>query len=111
MHALHHDDDGAGLLVIEARQQRVVVPGIDAAALCFRVRVDRLQRIVDDDEIAAASGQGAADRGRQTEAALRQFNLAFAVFLADDRVWENRTVPGCGDDRAFCMPSMPVSYF
>jgi hypothetical protein len=42
MDPLYHDDDGAGLLVVLTRQQRIVVPAVDPAALRLRLRVQRL---------------------------------------------------------------------
>ena len=61
--ALHDHDDGVLALVVQTAKQRVRVPLLGAFARRFRIGVLRLQRIVDDDEVAAAAGEGAADRG------------------------------------------------
>jgi hypothetical protein len=55
----------------------------------------RLQRIIDDDDVAASTGQRAADRGRQPEPARGQLDLGFRVLVwADPRRGERRPVPG-----------------
>jgi len=55
--ALHHDDDAAGELVIEAADQGVVVPVVYSFAACVGESFVRLQGIVDDDGVGAASGE------------------------------------------------------
>src|SRR5271169_5163377 len=57
--ALHDDDDRAGSLVVEARQQRVREPLVRIGSLCSREGVIGLQRIVDNDDVAASTGKGA----------------------------------------------------
>src|ERR1700758_4016842 len=59
--ALHHDHDRARALVVKAGEQRIREPLIGCQPLCFRQGVVRLQRIVDDDDVAASTGQRAAD--------------------------------------------------
>ena len=56
MNALHDDDDGAGALVVEARQQRVRKPLICAGAFGFREGVIGLERIIDDDDVSTPAG-------------------------------------------------------
>jgi hypothetical protein len=58
---LHDDHDRAGALVVEAREQRIRKPLICRGPLCFRKGVVRFQRIVDDDDVAPAPGQRAAN--------------------------------------------------
>ncbi len=56
MQPLHNDDDRAPLLVVEPRQERVVIPFIDRLTPGFRKRLVRLERIVDDDQVRSAAG-------------------------------------------------------
>jgi hypothetical protein len=63
MQALHDHDNGARGLVVEAAQQRIVVPFVDRVAPGLRQGIIWLERIVDDDDVSTTSGQDAADRG------------------------------------------------
>ena len=54
--ALHDDDDAAVDLVVEAGQEGVPEPVVGALASAVRERVDGLERVVDDDEVASAAG-------------------------------------------------------
>src|ERR1700729_3283669 len=83
MYALHNNQDGPAPLIVEPRDQRVLEPFIGAVALDLRIGVIRLQRVVDDNEVAAAAGESAADRSGQTKAAGGQFNLALRILLPD----------------------------
>jgi hypothetical protein len=56
MDALHDDDDRAGAFVVEAGQQGVLEPFVGRIALGLRRGVVGLQRIVDNDQVAAAAG-------------------------------------------------------
>src|SRR5208283_763751 len=58
---LHHCDDCSGTLVVEARDERSAEPIDHPLARGFRLRLSGVERVVDDDEIGAASGQRAAD--------------------------------------------------
>jgi hypothetical protein len=67
---------------------------IGRGPLCFRQSVVRLERIVDDDDVAASTGQRAADRGRQTEPARGKLDLGFRVLeWPDPRIGERRSKP------------------
>ena len=59
--ALHDNDDRASPLVVKAGQQRILEPFVGRVALGLGIGVVRLQRIVNDDDVAAAPSQGAAD--------------------------------------------------
>ena len=101
MDALHNDDNRACTLVVETRQQRVYEPLIGGRALRFRKGVIRFQRIVDNDDIAAAAGQGAADRCREAEPAFCELNLSFRVLVRPDAgIWERSSIPGRLDQSA-----------
>jgi hypothetical protein len=65
MHSLHDNDDRAASLVVETRRQRVPEPFIGGIALRLGIGVVRLQRVIDDDDVAATTSQGSPDRGRQ----------------------------------------------
>jgi hypothetical protein len=69
---LHDDDDYALGFVVQAGIERSVEPFVGGDAAALRHRVAGFQGIVDDDEIGAASGQHAADRGRQPKTARRR---------------------------------------
>src|SRR6516165_7161029 len=76
---LHDYDDGVGGLVVQAAEQRVRVPLLGAFAGCFRIGILRLERIVDDNEVAAAAGEGATDRGGQPVATAGGGKFQFSV--------------------------------
>src|SRR5712672_232310 len=63
--ALRDQDDAAGFLVVEPRIQSVVEPVVRPFAAYVGQTFLLLQRIVDYDQVAAASGQDSAHRGRQ----------------------------------------------
>src|ERR1051325_1666429 len=81
MKTLHNQYDYAILLIVEAREQRRSVIIIDLIASCARKSLIGFQRVVDDDEIPAATGQRAADRNRDTTTALRRFELSIGISL------------------------------
>jgi hypothetical protein len=47
------------------------------------MRVDRFERIVDDDDFTAAPGKRTADRGRETKAPGGGFYFSLGVLAAD----------------------------
>src|SRR4029077_11654847 len=55
--ALHHHNDGVVNLIVQGTEQRVGVPRRGAFAGCLRMGILRLERIVYDNEVAAAAGQ------------------------------------------------------
>jgi hypothetical protein len=60
---LHDNDNSAAALVVEPAVQGVDEPVVGGVALRRGERLLRLQRIVDQDDVGAASGQHAAGRG------------------------------------------------
>src|ERR1700746_4141519 len=60
---LHDDHDRAMALVVEPAVKGVVVPFVAGFALRVGERLLRLQRIVDQNDVGAASGQHAAGGG------------------------------------------------
>ena len=84
MQALHDDYDGVIALVVEARQQRLVEPVIHVFPGGFGLAVGCLDRIVDDDDRTAATGQGAADRCVQPIAALRRAHFILGILARID---------------------------
>src|ERR1700722_12668069 len=99
MYALHDDKDGAAPLIVEPGDQRVLEPFIRAIALDVRIGVIRLQGVINDDEVAAAAGQSAADRSGQTKAAGGQFNLALRILLPDPHAGKEISIPAGFRDR------------
>ena len=79
MEALHHDDDCAVNLVVKTRQQCVFIPLDGLLPDGFGLRVLRLDRIVDNDDVAATAGERAADRSGQAITAFRGAHLGFRV--------------------------------
>ena len=77
--ALHDHDDGAVLLVVEARHQGAGIPVDHPLAGRLRHRLFGLERIVDDDEVGAAAGERAADRGGVAAAAGGRDELGAAI--------------------------------
>lgn len=63
MQPLHHQDDDALLLIVEASGEGGFEPADDSVSSCLRHGVFRLERIIDNDVGAADTGQGPADRG------------------------------------------------
>ena len=61
VNALHYDDDCSRPLVVETGQQRIDVPLVSCRPLSFRHGVIRLERVIDDDDVAAAAGQCSAN--------------------------------------------------
>src|SRR4051812_30327758 len=100
MHPLHHYDDGADLLVVQTGQDRICHPFIDTIAPYLRQGVDRLERIVNDDQVAAPPGKRAAHRSRKTEPAMGELDFALAVFeAANAGVGKGLAIPGTVDGR------------
>jgi hypothetical protein len=60
---LHDDHDRAMALVVQSAVEGVVVPLVGGFALRLGERFFRLQRIIDQDDVGAASGQHPAGRG------------------------------------------------
>src|SRR5260221_10132872 len=69
MQALHDNDDGTVLLVVEARDQGAGVPVDHPATRRLRHRLFGLERVVDDDEVGPPSRERAADGGGVAAAA------------------------------------------
>lgn len=61
MESLHHHDDCAVDLVIQPRQQRVLVPLYGFLPDGFGLCILGLDRIIDNDDVAASAGEGAPD--------------------------------------------------
>ena len=60
---LHHDDHCPFGRVVEARHQRALEPIVDRVADRIGRRLDRLERIIHDDDVRALAGRGPLDRG------------------------------------------------
>src|SRR6266404_5142254 len=97
MHALHDDEDDASFLIIEARQQSVGVPLIDRLALHLREGVNRLQGIVDDEDIPTHTGHGAEHGSPAAKAALSRIDLVID-YAPDAHARKNSLIPLRLDD-------------
>jgi len=60
---LHDNDNRTLCLVIQPRQQSVGIPLLQGISGALRLCFLRLQRVVDNHEITATTGQGATYRG------------------------------------------------
>src|SRR6266576_6947500 len=97
MQPLHDYDDRAPLLVVEPRQEGMVIPIVDCLTPGFRQRLVWLERIVDDDQVPAAAGQYAADRGRHP-APLRRRRKVMDGLTVGQPGSEQRLVPAARHD-------------
>jgi hypothetical protein len=69
VNALHDDDDAARLLVVGSRHQRRAIPLDATRAGGLRMGIVEFERIIDDEEIAAAPRKRSLDRGCITTSA------------------------------------------
>ena len=101
VHALHDQHHRGRGRVVEARHHRAVEPLVDPPPLGVRGGVHRLDRVVDDDQVAAAAGERAADRGGVAEAAGGGRHLRLGVLArVDAHRREELAVPGGFDHPA-----------
>ena len=96
--SVHDEDDRAGELVVEAAVEGVVEPVVRRLALGLRQRLLGLQRVVDDDEVGAAPGQHAADRGGEPAALRGRVEFGHCGALRRQARREDPLVPGAGED-------------
>src|ERR1700680_4843261 len=82
--ALHDDDDRTLRLVIQPGQQSVGVPLLQGVPGALRLRLLRLQRVVDNHEITATTGQGATYRGRKPRTSRRGHDFGLGVLCWTD---------------------------
>src|ERR1051325_4459381 len=94
---LHYHDDDPGPFIIEPRKECRPVIGIDPLSSGMRGRLIRLQWVIDDDEVRAAPGQGAANRNRYSFAPQRRHNLRFRIPLRS-HIRKNTPVPVTADN-------------
>ncbi len=100
MEPLHHQNDGILPLVIEARIDRVVEPLLRVHPFRLRHAFGGLQRVVDDDQTAAAPGKGAADRCGEARSAARGHDLGLRILgRIDPGPREGSHVPVAGKNR------------
>lgn len=81
MQPLHHQDDDALLLIVEASGEGGFEPADDSVSSCLRHGVFRLERIIDNDVCAADTGQRPADRGCIAKASFGRQKLDYGVLL------------------------------
>jgi hypothetical protein len=96
--SVHDQDDGARELVVEAAVERVVVPFVRRLPLGLRQRLLGFQRVVDDDDVGAAPGQHAADRGGEPAALCGRVEFGHRCALRRQARREDAPVPAAGDD-------------
>jgi hypothetical protein len=92
--ALHDDDDRTRAFVVKPGQEGVGEPLVGALPLGRGEGVERLQGIVDNDEVAAPSGENAPDRRGEAEAVPGGCDLALAVLASQAHARKGLPVPG-----------------
>jgi hypothetical protein len=97
---VHDQDDGTLLLVVEPAVEGMVKPFVGRLPLGLRQGLLGLQRIVDDDDVGAAAGQDAADRGSEPAALLGRLELRHRLPLGGEAGREGPLVPPAHDDAA-----------
>ncbi len=98
MQPVHDHDDRPGVLVVEAAVEGVVEPFVCRPALGLRQRLLGFQRVVDDDQVGAAPGQHAADRGGEPAALRRRLELRHRLPGGREPGREHPPVPLADDD-------------
>ena len=78
--ALHDEHDGSRVLIVLATEQGVAVPMLEVEPPRIGVRVGGFQRVVDNNDVAAAAGQGAPGRCGEPEPTLRRHELGLCQF-------------------------------
>ena len=96
--SVHDEDDRASELVVQSAVEGVVEPVVRRLALGLRQCLLGLQRVVDDDEVGAAPGQYAADRGGEPAALRRRVEFRHCSALRRQARREDAAVPVAGDD-------------
>jgi hypothetical protein len=78
MESLHGDDDEAFLMVIEPAKSSVAKPVIRAHKGYLGVGIVGLDWIIDNQDVAATTGQSAADRCREPISSLCRLKFSFS---------------------------------
>src|SRR5258707_10585677 len=81
---LHDDNNRALRLVVQPGQQSVGVPLLQGVPGALRLRLLRLQRVVDNHEITATTGQGATYRGRKPRTSRCRHDFGLGVLCRTD---------------------------
>ena len=76
--ALHDEHDGSGVLIVEAAEQGVADPLLEVEPPRVGLRVGGLQRVIDDNDVAAPAGERASGRCGEPEPAPRRHELGFS---------------------------------
>jgi len=97
---LHDDHDGAVTLVVEAAVKGVVVPLVGGFSLRVGERLLRLQRIVDQNDVGAASGQHPAGGGGEAIALAGGDELLHRLAVRRQAGWKDLPVPRAHQDGA-----------
>jgi hypothetical protein len=96
----HDDDDGAVLLVILPAVEGMVEPLVCGLPLRIGQRLLRLQRIVDQDDVGAASGQHAAIAGGEPVPLAGGQELLHRLPVRSEAGWKNPPIPRAHHDAA-----------
>jgi hypothetical protein len=96
--AVHDQHDRTAELVVEPAVEGVVVPLVGGLPLGLRQRLLGLQRVVDDDQVGAAPGQDAADRGGDARALRGRLEFGHGLMAGCQAGREETLVPVAGEE-------------
>ena len=97
---LHDDHDGAMALVVEPAVKGVVVPLVGGFALRIGERLLRLQRIIDQDDVGAASGEHPAGGGGEPVTLPGGDELLYCLAVRGEAGREDLPIPRAQHDAA-----------
>ena len=97
---LHDDDDGAVPLVVEPAVESMDEPLVAGLPLCVRERLVRLQRIVNQDYVGAATGEHTTGRGGEPVALAGGDELLHRLAVQRQAGWKELTIPRAHHDAA-----------
>ena len=100
MQPLHDDDDGAVPLVVESAVESMDEPLVAGVPLCVRERLVRLQRIVNQNYVGAATGEHTAGRGGESVALAGGDELLHRLAVRRQAGREELTIPRAHHDAA-----------
>jgi hypothetical protein len=95
---VHDQNDRTLLLVVEPAVEGMVKPLVGRPPLDLREGLLGLQRVVDDDDVGAAPGQHAADRGGDAAALCGCLELGHRLMAWREAGREKPLIPVAGDD-------------
>ena len=106
MEPLHNQEDGAGALVVEPAVEGVDEPLVAGLPLRLGERLFGLQRIIDRDDVGAASGQHSTGRGGEPIALASGDELPHGLAVGGETGQEDPSIPRGHHDAAAIAASL-----